>query len=218
MIKKRYGSLLLILTPFRTYGPVANPTEEERGFCRGVVKASKDGSYFFTSQEPGAYGSTRVLFGKLVPDLPPFGPRHFHITVYHPTHHLSTFQLYFPDDPAREEDWRATIAGSPLGSMDELLTLNVSADGEANFDFILEPLSDGETQPNSRTEALLARCPTHNPPAPALCYPKLANFFFRAEAFVGLMAVLGFLLYSLISRILCNSTKKATLSPKRKTQ
>lgn len=74
----------------------------------------------------------------MVPDLPPFGPRHFHVVVFHPgpAHRLGVYQLYFPDDPAREFDWRATFTGDPemLRSTDERLTLAISLTGEASFD------------------------------------------------------------------------------------
>eukprot|EP01127_Copromyxa_protea_P004752 TRINITY_DN1457_c0_g1_i1.p1 TRINITY_DN1457_c0_g1~~TRINITY_DN1457_c0_g1_i1.p1 ORF type:complete len:194 (-),score=20.97 TRINITY_DN1457_c0_g1_i1:168-749(-) len=170
---------------------------EAKGFCRGVVTSGADATYKIFTQEPGSYGSTRVWFGSsLVPDLPPFGPRHIHVVVYHPTHKLLVTQLYFKSDPARLEDWRSILSELPdsVGSLNERLTLEVSPDGTATFDFILEPLGVGEKQPGTRTEALVARCGHLVPPVPGLCHLEAAKLF-RVETFYALVVLLIFSLY-----------------------
>ena len=152
------------------YGPL----HAQDGFCRGFVKSDTLGNYAFHSQHPGSYGLCRLIHGSLsLPDCPPFGPRHFHVVVYHPRHKLGVFQLHFPNDPAREFDFRNLVkeqkrmltskkkkkklAGHDIGASNENLTLHVNEAGEASFDFVLEPLdrSELDNSPKSRHEALM---------------------------------------------------------------
>jgi len=176
------------------------------GYCRGYVKADSAGRYEFATQEAGSYGSTRVFFGnKWVPDLPPYGPRHIHVAVWHPTHRLGVYQLYFKDDPAREFDWRNLVAfGAELGSGIANLTISPDADGNARFDFVLQPLAPGERSFASRDDALLARCPDEDSPVPALCSPGVARFL-RVEVFVAVTLVWLFVAYRVLRWCLCRS-------------
>ncbi len=188
----------------------------DKGYCRGVVKSDQKGQYAVATQQPGAYGSTRVFFGtSLVPDLPPYGPRHLHVVVWHPQHRLGVFQIYFANDPAREWDWRAALAHNAtlLGSTEPSLKVSPDSSGNVHFDFVLEPLSASETPFASRYDALVARCASEEVPVPALCNPGVARWL-RAE--VLLLAVLVLLYVSYwVTRLLC-CRPPARAAPKRK--
>jgi len=160
--------------------PLADPS-----YCRALQNTSSDGTYEFISQEPGSYGSSRVFFGSnLIPDFPPYGPRHIHVLVFHPTHRLLVTQIYFKGDPAREYDWRK-LGGILLNLEDKLESTNeelaidpIKADGVVYFDFVLEPLEKGVNQPSTRIGTVMEICNGNEPIKPiAVCYPNILWIF-----------------------------------------
>ena len=179
------------------------------GYCRGVVTADGRGRYEFVTQEPGAYGSTRVFFGsKWVPDLPPYGPRHIHVAVWHPKHRAGVFQIYFTGDPAREFDWRSVIIGidqAHIGSSFDNLTVSPDAQGRIEFDFVLQPLAAGKPSYPSRHAALLARCAEDETPIPALCSPGLARFL-RVEVFAAATLLWLYSVYRVLRWCCCRTS------------
>jgi len=168
-----------------TYGGISSAHDYH---CRGYVTTNATGHYSFTTEQPGSYGSTRVWFGSsLIPDAPPYGPRHIHIAVYHPQLRFTIFQLYMENDPAREFDWRAILAPNPdaLRSLDPNCTVHV-VNGKGEFNFVVPSLGAGERGFSSRREAALAYCVSDahfEPPMPGLCGSPVLRELLRPETF-----------------------------------
>ncbi len=165
----------------------------DRSFCRGVVRTDSEGRYEFTTKQPGAYGTSRALLGGSwwIPDLPPWGPRHLHVVIWHPEHRLGVYQIYFEGDPGREHDWRISMAGdhSLFRAKSSLLTMTGGNTGNGTFDFVLEPLKAGVEPYASRFEAARARCPVEEVGVPALCRPLLALMLRPEVVYAGIVLI-----------------------------
>lgn len=190
----------------------------DAGFCRGVVRSDAQGRYSFRTQETSSYGSLRVWFGSpYVPELPPYGPRHIHVLVWHKQLGTHIYQLYFESDPARFFDWRAYLLEDEdmLRSKDPRCLLKRADDTTYEFDFVLDKAKDAGTAAN-RTQAALLQCGHANPSPPALCHPRIAQVL-RPEVFLAVVLMWLFLAYKIARWCCCGrGAKKTTSSTKQK--
>jgi protocatechuate 3,4-dioxygenase beta subunit len=112
------------------------------GECRGAVKTDSEGFYSVITHLPGSYGITAgcgySLYGT---ELPPYSLRHIHAAVFAPGYKVLPTQLTFPNDVARNRDFREFLApGIPLSDPNVELKINKLSDGshETTFDFVVE--------------------------------------------------------------------------------
>jgi len=162
--------------------------------CFGHVKSDKDGKYSFLTWKPGTFG---VTSGILSFDIPPYLPQHIHVTVYKFGYKLLSTQLYFPDDKAREFDWRGYLFRVDFQTNNPKLFLHEEKSSEkqpdkmlvkhAKYDFVLE---NDPTNTPPEQQIYTSFCEQHPPHPLALCYPVFHDFLLK----FGLYHVLPFML------------------------
>eukprot|EP00698_Gefionella_okellyi_P023024 TRINITY_DN7731_c0_g1_i1.p1 TRINITY_DN7731_c0_g1~~TRINITY_DN7731_c0_g1_i1.p1 ORF type:complete len:314 (+),score=33.93 TRINITY_DN7731_c0_g1_i1:67-1008(+) len=202
------------------YGSV-HPGEQD-GFCRAVVQADAHGKYEFVTDLPGTYGLLSGTFGSV--DFPPFAPQHIHVATFAAGFKLAVTQLYWPDDPAIHHDWRASLAGSSLGS--EAADLHIQLKpcthkGKtincAEADLVLER-ADSVTLFPSREAAIYDFMCTHGDGLSfALCNPQVvpyARVYILVPLALTALAIPVTLLIVVV-RCLCSSRTAASTRTKR---
>lgn len=206
---------------YGVYGAMyLSSSDPNYGFCRGVVRTDNEGRFVFRTQEPGTYGLARIFVqSHYVPDLPPFGPRHLHVVVWHPRHEMLVTQLYFGgDEAARKADYRAQAAGFSLGSESDDLALNIADDGVVEYDFVLRPLAEGKKSFNNRSEAVRSVCTQEVPEFPplvAVCQPNVV-WLMRPEIVFATLIVSMVVLVEVLLYVVCCKCMRSSGNAKKK--